>query len=210
MHYNNNWLILTTLCLPGLTHAQEPEPRYEITPFAGYRVGGEFDDRDDFISLEAGESNAWGITVNGRADQNTQWEVLYARQSTDVDTLAVVPGSPALDLDIDYLHIGGTYLFDSQPGQPYIVATLGATRFDPEPSRYDAKTYFSGSLGAGWKIALGRRLGLRFEARGFATFLDTDTSLFCESTEAGGSCLIIGSGDVFAQWEARAGLSFRF
>ncbi|MBT8108974.1 MAG: porin family protein [Gammaproteobacteria bacterium] len=191
--------------------AQDADPRFEITPLAAWRVGGEFSDTESDVKLEVRESAAWGLTVNGKVKSNTEWEVLYSRQQTEVD-VADLDGEDTslLDMNIDYLQVGGTYLFDGEKARPFIAMTVGASRFDPNFDGSSAKTFFSASLGAGVKLQLGRRIGLRLEARGFGTLVDNDSRLFCGSSPAGGGCLIIAEGKVLWQTEARAGIAFQF
>jgi hypothetical protein len=191
--------------------AQVADPRFEITPLAAWRVGGQFSDTESDVRLEVRESAAWGLTVNGKVKSNTEWEVLYSRQQTDVDIAELGgDGAALLDMNIDYLQVGGTYLFDGEKARPFIAMTVGASRFDPNFDGSSAKTFFSGSLGAGVKLQLGRRIGLRLEARGFGTLVDNDSRLFCGSSPAGGGCLIIAEGKVLWQTEARAGIAFQF
>jgi hypothetical protein len=189
--------------------ASGDDTRFEITPFAAYRVGGTFDDADGQGQLELRESNAWGFTVNGKVESNTEWEVFFARQSTDIDTSGIPDPQPEFDIDIDYLHFGGTYLFDGERVRPFVALTVGATRYEPRAPGYDARTYASMSLGAGWKFRLAEHFGLRLEARGFGTLIDNNSRLFCE-IDGGGACLIVIEGRIVAQWEARAGFSIRF
>ena len=200
---------LTCLGLALPAFANDDNTRFEITPFAGYRVGGSFDDAESEAELELAESNAWGFIVNGNVESNTEWEVLYARQSTDLDASGIVVPQSVLDIDVEYLHFGGTYLFDGERVRPFVAMTIGATRFDPDLSGADASTYFSMSLGAGWKFRLAEHIGLRLEGRGYGTLMDNNSRLFCVS-DGGGSCLIILEGRIITQWEARAGFSIRF
>lgn len=200
---------VTCLCLAVPAFANDRQTRFEITPFAAYRVGGSFNDADSEAELELAESNAWGLIVNGDVKSNTEWEVLYARQSTKVDASGITLPQPAFDIDVDYLHFGGTYLFDGERVRPFIAMTIGATRFDPDLSGSGARTFFSMSLGAGWKFRLAEHIGLRLEGRGYGTLIDNNSRLFCVS-DGGGACLITVEGRIITQWEARAGLSIRF
>jgi hypothetical protein len=204
-------LLAATLILTSLpATAQESPGKFEITPYAAYRGGGDFEEKEGLTEFELEESNAWGLILNGTVEANTQWEVLYASQSTSVDITGAIPDEPDFDLDLEYLHIGGTYLFDGDRVQPFMAATIGASRFKPRPSGFSSETFVSGSIGGGWKISLGNSLALRVEARGYATLVDNDSLLFCESSDAGGVCLLVLEGSFFTQWEARAGLTFRF
>ena len=210
---NIEWLlfsaaILLLTALPAT--AQDTPGKFELTPFAAYRGGGTFKQKDGAAEFDLQESNAWGLILNGRVEANTEWEVLYAHQSTSVDTVGTSPGVQEFDLDLDYLHIGGTYLFDGERVRPFLAATIGASRFSPRPSEFSSKTFVSGSIGGGWKISIAKHLALRVEARGYASLVDDNNRLFCESSESGGTCLLILEGSLFTQWEARAGLTFRF
>ena len=203
--------LAATLILTSLTAtAQESPGQFELTPFAAYRGGGQFEDKEGLVDFDLQESNAWGLILNGTVEANTQWEVLYASQSTSVDMAGEIPDEPDFDMDVEYLHLGGTYLFDGDRVRPFIAATIGASRFEPQPSGFSSETFLSGSIGGGWKIGLGKYLALRVEARGYATLVDNDSRLFCESSDAGGVCLIVLDGSFFTQWETRAGLVFRF
>ena len=200
--------MLILASLPSI--AQETSGKFELTPFAAYRGGGQFEDKEGLVEFDLQESNAWGLILNGRVEANTQWEVLYSSQSTGVERTAAIPNEPDFDIDVEYLHVGGTYLFEGDRVRPFIAATVGASRFGPHPSGFGSESFVSGSFGGGWMISLARRLALRIEARGYATLVDDDSRLFCASSDAGGACLLVLEGSFFTQWETRAGLTFRF
>lgn len=190
--------------------AQDRQFRFELTPYLGYRLGGTFDEHDGDRQFELEDSTAQGLMLSGRVRENTQWEVLLGRQGTDVDTQGIFSDNPAFDIDVDYLHLGGTYLFEGDNIRPFIALTLGVTQFDPAPSEYGSESFFSASIGGGWQLNTTKRLGVRLEARAFTTFIDSNSDIFCQSDAAGGACLILTEAETFTQWEARAGLVFRF
>jgi len=206
-------LIGAALVLLGFStpaSAQNTVSKFELTPFVAYRVGGSFSEEDGDGQVELNESSAEGISFNIRANPNGQYELLYSRQRTDARTRGFYPGDPTIDIDVEHYHFGGTYLFDGQNTRPFIALTLGASRFDPRNAESTAETFFSASLGAGVQLAASRRVGLRLEARTFATFVDDNSSIFCSSIDGSGSCLIRVEGNLLTQWEVRAGLVFRF
>jgi len=190
--------------------AQNTAGKFELTPFVAYRVGGSFSEEDGDGRVDLNESSAEGIMFNIRANSKGQYELLYSRQSTDARTSGFYPGDPTVDIDIEHYHFGGTYLFDGQNTRPFIALTLGASRFDPKHAESTAETFFSASFGAGVQLAASRRVGLRLEARVFTTFIDDSSAIFCSSVNGSGSCLIRVEGNLLSQWEARAGLVFRF
>ena len=186
------------------------EPRFEITPYAAWRGGGKFSDTETDAGFKLRESSAYGLTINGAVSRNTQWEVFYARQSTDAAPMGALSGANLFDMDIEYLQIGGTYLFDGEKVQPFVALTVGASRFDPRPVGFSGQTFLAGSFGGGWKFNLARNLGIRLEARGYGTLVEKDSRLFCESDGGVGTCLIVLDGKFLSQWEVRAGLTLRF
>ena len=191
-------------------YAQDSSPKFELTPFAAYRGGGQFEQKEGSVEFDVQESSAWGLILNGKVEANTEWEVLYSSQSTSIETTGAIADEPGFDMDIEYLHVGGTYLFDGDRVRPFIAATLGASRFGPRPSGFSSETFVSGSFGGGWKISLAKNFALRIEARAYATLVEDDSRLFCASSDEGAGCLLILEGSFFTQWETRAGLTFRF
>jgi hypothetical protein len=196
----------------GAAAAEErPPPRFELTPYAGYRIGGEFEQQNGGGSFKLDEGSSEGLIFNiGARDVNTQWEVLYGHQSTDVATQLSFDPAARLGLDIEYFQFGGTYLFDGEDTRPFVALTAGVTHFGPAPPGVDSESYFSGSLAGGVQLRKTKRIGVRLEARVFATFVDTDGALFCHSGPQGGVCAIQIHGTALYQWEGSAGVVFRF
>jgi len=184
-----------------------PQLKYSITPFAGYRFGGRLTLGDTNSHLNALNHMSYGVVLDLATDTQTQYELLYSRQSTSLSAPSPTPPNTI----IEYLHVGGTVDIGESPRlQPYFIGTLGATRFSPDSPLGNDRIYFSASLGAGLRVPFNTHLALRLEARGFATFFSSNTAVFCRSDQAGGVCLIRGSGSTFFQGDALAGLSFTF
>jgi opacity protein-like surface antigen len=198
------------LCAHQATAADDKSFKFELTPFAAYRIGGSFEAKDGDGRVELNDSNAQGIIFNIKANANGQYELLYSRQSTDADTTGFLINDPRIDLDVETFHFGGTYLFDGENTRPFLAFTLGMTQFDPGITDSGSESFFSASLGGGVQLNATKRLGFRLEARAFTTFVEDDSNIFCASSEGGGTCLLRVDARTLTQWEARAGLVFRF
>jgi opacity protein-like surface antigen len=202
------------MCAAWLTiscaEAQERSSSYELTPFAGYTVGGEFEDTPGGGSLKLGDDASLGLILDIRQSANTQWEFLYSQQATRADVTGLPIGAPAVDLNVRYIHGGGTYLGHGQQLRPFLAATIGATHFDPGLAGFDSETFFSFSIGAGVQFRSNERLGVRLEARGYGTVLQSDTNLFCETGPAANLCAIHSDGSLLWQVQGLAGIVFRF
>lgn len=188
----------------------EPLPRFELTPFAGYRFGGSFEDAGTGETVDLAENPSYGLIFNIRQRANTQYEFGWSRQDTSVD-LENSSGVPTkVKLAIDTFQLGGTYLWDGELARPFLVATIGAANYRPRSGDGDSDTFFAFTIGGGWKLWPTRRFGLRLEGRYYGTLVDSNTKIFCGSAPNSSGCLIQTRGKLLSQWEVTAGGSFRF
>lgn len=198
-------------CLAGVSASAADEPRpvnnFEITPFAGYVSGGKFENPADKSERNLEDDTAFGLFIDIVADvPQRHYELLYANQSSTVE------GGVPIDMDVQYLHIGGTVSYTDSSARviPYFGATVGAARLSPDTSGLSDATKLSFSVGGGLKVPLTDHLGLRFDARAFFSLLDGDTTLFCTSGSEGGACAISARSDTFIQYAAGLGIVAAF
>ena len=186
-------------------NAEQRLKNIQVTPFAGFTMGGgiKIEDEDDpgqKQTLDLDESANYGFTVNWPSKYPTEWEIYYNHQDTKVK-------DDGVKLDIDTLQIGGTYLGQSNTAVPYFVATAGATRIAPKDGSSDY--YFGFSTGGGWKFFPTKRIGLRLEGRVLGTVISSDKTWICGGN-GGAACSIQTSGNMLWQFQANAGVVFRF
>jgi opacity protein-like surface antigen len=183
-----------------------PNPRFEVTPFVGYRLGEGFgiEGSDEDVNVHDHGSHAIALGYRG---EELLYELFYSRQPTRIDSSASLEES---DMDIEYLHFGASQAFDTEPLNPYILGAVGVTRLSLDTQGVQDSTHFSLSIAAGLRVPLKERLDLRLEGRGYLTFFSSDSSIFCASTSAGGGCALQRSGAVFMQFELFAGAAFSF
>lgn len=197
--------VLAGCCLAALAAAAGAETRFAVTPLAGYGDGGAFRDTTDGSSIDLEGGGSYALALNMAAVEDGEYELFYSRRSSQLDA------SQPVDIDVEYLHIGGTTpLGDGARVSPYFGAGVGATRFSPEPATLKDATRWSLSLATGMKVALSEHFGLRFELRGYATWLNGRTDLLCVSNSGGAACTIEAKGDTLLQYEALGGVSFKF
>jgi hypothetical protein len=192
-------------------YEDEWTPTIEIAPFAGYRMGGSFEVTDIDRDIDLDDSSSYALALDFPIDSISAYELFYGRQES---TLGDDSPFGLLDVDVEYLHIGGTLVVNEEPRRliPYIMGGLGVTRFTPDSSIPNAEddTRFSLHLGGGARLPFGDHFSLRFEGRAFLTFVDTDSAVFCASGDFGGVCRIRASSDTFFQFEVMAGAAFAF
>src|SRR5262245_59599950 len=129
--------LVLALSAAGAAHSHESESEstsvmpYELTGYVGYQSGGEFDDDGTDEKGDVDAQVSYAIAMNFRAEGEGQYQVFYSRQPAHVDATTEFPNG--VDVDIDYLHFGGTLRLD--PGslmEPYIVGSIGATLFSAD------------------------------------------------------------------------------
>jgi hypothetical protein len=195
-------ILALSLCAPSEGTALS----LEVTPSIGYRLGGEFEDETTGETVDLDEAPSYGLILSLNLDENSQFELLWSHQETSLEDDALFSGDTILDLDVDYIHFGGTYIVDGEVVRPFVVASMGVTHMNPEQGGFDSETRFSAALGGGIRFFFTRHVGLRLEGRGFATFMDSDSAVFCRDF----ACVIHVKGSVLWQFGAQAGLIVAF
>jgi len=192
----------------------DSKPTAEITGFAGYRMGGQFDvnnpatGNDDSVDLQ--DSGSWGVDIGIYRDATSFYELLYSQQSSDLDS-----GDPTIkraDVNVEYFQFGGTimYPYDDNWFVPYLSLTIGATRLDVQGAGSKSDTRFSGSLGGGVRIPISENFSMTAGLRGYLTAVDSDSQFLCVGTGGSANCLIRSSGSAFFQGEALIGFTGMF
>jgi len=193
------------LLLSQNAQAEQRLRNIQVTPFAGFTFGGDIKvedeaDPDQQQTFSLDESANFGVALNWPSRYPTEWEVYFNHQDTKLK-------DSGAKLSIDTLQLGGTYLGTLSTAMPYFVATAGATRIAPKNTSAD---YFFGfSVGGGWKFFPTKRIGLRLEGRALGTVISSNSSWVC-GVNGGGACAIRTSGNMLWQFQANAGVVFRF
>ncbi len=215
------WILAAVLALqvglPATVARAEDEssdeftPRVELTPYIGYRMGGDFDVEesapDTSKSVDLQDSGDWGVDLGIYRDRTSFYEILYSYQSAGLDTSD--SSLKGVDVTIQYLQVGGTLLFDDHEHYvPYLSLTVGGTRFDAG-SGYGSETRFSGSLGGGVRFPIGEHFAATLGVRGYLTVVNSDTEFFC-SGSGSVNCLFRTSGSTFFQGEGLLGFTAVF
>ena len=176
----------------------------EVTPMLGYRTGGEFNAIGVPATLKLEEAETYGVTIDIDHGKYQQITVLYSRQETSLRTSQFGVQNPLFDVDVEYLHIGGNQIWIKEKMRPFFGATVGATHFNTQ--EYSSTTRLSFSIGGGSKFFLTKRIALMVGARAYATLFNSSSSIFCGNN----GCSAAVSGSALFQFEATAGVTFRF
>jgi hypothetical protein len=196
-------VILLTFISIASAGTRTKDPTVEITPFAGYGFGGEFEEYSSDTKLTVAEEPVYGFAVDWPAAASTQYEFFFSHQPTGLNSSnGTTPPEALTDLNISYAHIGGLLNFGNDRVRPFFGGGLGVTYFDPQD--YGSETKFSISLEGGVKLFLTERFGIRLEGRGFGTLVDNNVWF---SSGSGGTAIGV-TGDAFWQFQLNLGLVF--
>lgn len=182
----------------------------EITPFVGYRFGGGLDAyTGESYNLDSASSYGLGMDLP-LGDGTSMLELFWSRQETEVRTGGIFEESDRFDLTLDSYQVGVVYELDEERVRPFLVASLGATRFEIDRGSVSDSTVFALTVGGGAKLFLGDHVGIRLEGRVYAPFVGGSTGVACSGGGGGGSCFLSFSGNVLWQLELGAGVIVAF
>ena len=168
------FLFATSICSAGGDN--------ELTPHAGLRFGGEVDAGIiDVGSLD--DRPAFGLTYDRSLSPQTGWWTAWSFQRTEFDAPELLPDRETIDLDVHYLHVGGTYHpKDRARARAFVIVGLGLTWVDPRPAEFDSGIGASILVGGGFRAPLKPKIALRLDIRGYATLVESEIAGRCGGT----------------------------
>jgi len=203
--------VFVVLSLSGPTWASPKDPRVEVRPFAGVRLGGGVTDSgydsggpSELIDdLDVKPGSQFGLMLNvpasvlGAHDPGNNW-LLEAFVALQPSTLRIDDRT-----DVDILSLNSNFtqdgdkieLFDMDVTYYHVGALYQWTDYSWTPymnlsvgatnfspdADLDSKTRFSTGLGGGVKRMFTDHLGLRSQVKGYVTFLGSDGELYCDA-----------------------------
>lgn len=177
----------------------------DLVPMIGIRSGASLAaDQPGYASAEASPSFCYGVDVDVYIRPDAWFEAFIDRQTLSFTADPAVFGAGHFDMNVDYLQFGGGYEIHPGAVRPFVSAALGLTRYGADAGTVDHTIGFSGSVGGGFKAAMGKHLAFKFEVLGYATVNDAALSVTC-----GPGCFVNFASSGWYQMSARAGLAIR-
>ena len=202
-------LVLTTWAQDFDTDSIFPKPipqtqRFGISPFYGYRFGGEVEDSITGKQYSFEDAPAYGVFLDyAPINFRGRYEVLWSHQDSSLDFNGN-NGLGKVDLAIDVIQVGGVLEFGKERLREYFSAHIGATHFSSDG--YGNDTKFSMGLGVGAKVFLTKNFYLRADFRGFCTVVESEGSFIY----ANGTTVARFSGSTLWQGQVSAGIGITF
>jgi hypothetical protein len=177
----------------------------DLIPLIGVRGGENLEaDVPAVPPASASPSVSFGLAVDVFVRPDAWFEVFLDHQTLHFTSDASAFGTSGFDFAVDYLQFGGGYGPPEGRVQPYVTAAVGLTRYGANVGEVGSALGFSGSLGGGMKVPIGKRVALRFEVRGYATTTDAAVSVTC-----GPGCFVLFSANGWYQIGGTVGLAIR-
>jgi hypothetical protein len=194
----------------GRVVAADPAPstaKYpvELIPQIGVRGGADLTaDVPAVPPATADPSLSFGLAVDVFIRPDAWFEFFADHQTLHFTSDPSAFGTGSFDFAIDYLQFGGGYGPAEGRVQPYVTASVGLTRYGANSGDVDSAIGFSGSIGGGMRVPVGKKLALRFDLRGYGTFTDAAVSVTC-----GPGCFVNFAADGWYQIAGTIGLAIK-
>jgi len=201
-------LMFATFLSPGLAAA---ETGFELTPFIGYRWGGQIQAESSDLydsDLEVDSGVSFGLIGDLPVAGNLKLELIASHQNTDLVDEGGLFGEDeeVFDVDVNYYHIGLLYQWPRKDVTGFIVGTVGVGELNLDAPGSANEQEFSASFGGGFKLEFSRRLALRIDGRFYWT--DIGKGDWDEDCDDDDDCW--GYNDDLTQQELKIGLVFKF
>ena len=147
----------------------------EITGFGGYVLNGDI--KTYYGDYPVQDNPNYGGILSIEGFDNTFFEFMYNRNDTKFNyERGGFLTSESVDMAVEYYQIGSLHQLDVHDIiKPFGIATLGAVRFHPKNNmdldgdnvyvHIDDAWRFAATIGAGLKIFINDKLGIRLQAR---------------------------------------------
>jgi len=154
----------------------------EISPFLSGLFGGAYEgfvDGYGFGDISQDDATFAGLRLSYFSSPYWGMEVTFGAADTafifEEDGFLGHEGEPITDVDLYRIH--GAFVFPFGRGQvfPFIDTGAGITIYDMQDKGYQTKVRFTASVGTGIRFHFNEHVGLRFDARGYFSFVDADS-----------------------------------
>ena len=172
----------------------------EVTPFGGYRFGGDFFEILTGRPVDVDGAPAVGVIVDVPLHEGLQFEALFTHQNARITVPNLVGPPSRWQVDVDHLQAGGLQEYADGRIRPFATGMLGLTRY---AGVGDSEVRFTLGAGGGVKLFPASKVGVRLGSQVFATFVYANAQVLACSV---GVCFARINADIVWQIEFNAAL----
>jgi hypothetical protein len=200
MNHHRAAALLSCLLVVGLAPAARAQS-LELAGFGGYGYGGGLTSTEGGRDVPIEGGVVYGGTLTLAINSSWRIEALYARQDSRLEGEY---GTGHISAVLERFMGGIQEERGRGRTRGFGTFLIGATRF--APAGFDSQTWFTLGFGLGVKAYATKNLGLRFEARGYYTPVDSSGGAVCAS----GRCIFSFSGSGLFQGDVSGGVILAF
>jgi hypothetical protein len=184
--------------------------KIEITPQYGYHLNSKAHYYQGTISVK--DNPTYGLTIGVPLAYNLYGEFSYSRSDSKADFFATRPDytDDSFEMASNYFMLSGAKQVGTDKVAGFGGLQLGAAWFDSKTSRINDVWRFAVGLGAGAKLYLNDRIGIRLQGRLLLPIYFTGGGMYCGVGGGGSSCGVgVSSTSTIVQGDFTAGLIFQ-
>ena len=176
------------------SHSAVSAQSVEITPFGGYRFGGDFFELVTGRPVDSDGAPAVGAIVDIPVGDGLQIEALFTHQDAHVSVASGPFGPPTRwRISVDHWEGGALQEYAAGSVRPFATGMLGLTRYAGEG---DSEMRFTLGAGGGVKLFPTAKVGVRLNGQVSATFVHFDANVLACSP---GVCFVGLDSDIVWQ-----------
>lgn len=209
--------VAVALALAGPADAQDRRGSVEITPVVGGSFGGTFE--PGTLAFYDGEAEAvTEVAFGGRLGFHVAQNFVIEASYLQTDPKLKLKGSGGIgapsreigEMRMRMYELNFLVPWGSGRVNPYFVTGAGVQTFRPVIPGFSTTTdsRFTANMGFGVKTFVTPNFGFRFEAKGRATYINSEDEYFCD--DWCGGYYYYGDSNWFLTGEATAGLVLAF
>lgn len=162
----------------------------EITPFAGYQIGGTLKGYNNW-EFKINNNMSYGGRVAVGLSTTTFVEFTYLRSDTEGQYFGYYDGTigDKTPLSSNYIQLGGLQEMDMGVLSPFITITGGLAVWSPKNSSdFSTYTQFAFTVGGGTKIWISDMIGIRIQANMLMPLVYNGAGFGCGIGTGGSGC----------------------
>ncbi len=155
------------------------------------------------IAVDDGEVFGFALDFPYRGDATKRVGAYVSRHSAEFDDQ-----SRLLDTELIFTHVHFTAMsyYPREKLEPFVMAGVGLTHFEPQDSTLRSDNKFSLQVGAGSNYRLTNSVLLRADIRWIPTFVGNEGGTLCKN----GRCTVKIESEFYHQVQLNIGVMFRF
>jgi opacity protein-like surface antigen len=191
------------------------EPKIEIGGYVGGQINGGADlSTTIFRRLEVRNGVNYGLTLGFLVGEHGGVEFQWNHNKADTVGQPIGGGTSVKLFELTNNQYMGNFLFHFSGREakmrPFLLLGLGASNLSTDRSGVQGSTRFTFAVGGGAKYNVGKHFGLRGQLRYAPTYLTTTNNGGYWCDPFWGGCWVVGNSHYLNEFDATAGITFRF